>query len=256
MERKVDVATGESVAFSYELAGLGSRFIAVAIDMAIQFGVVIAAVLLLAWFASSSPVHVRKISTPADVKIAQAILEGIAIFAGFLLFFGYFIVFEWRFAGRSPGKRLVGIRVVRDGGFPVDFTAAVIRNVVRMLEFGLGFYSISAISMLLSPRNRRLGDLAAGTIVVRDGATQRTASLPEYDAPDERDDVLTRDLTPAERELVLRYVERRPTLSAAPRAALATQIAGVIRPRLSANFEHLSDDDFLVHVAGSPGNAR
>ena len=94
--------------------------------------------------------------------------SAILAIAAFLLFFGYFIFFEWRFAGRTPGKRLLGIRVVRDGGFPLDFTGAVVRNVVRILEFGLGLLRASAISTLLSPQNRRLGDYAAGTIVVRD----------------------------------------------------------------------------------------
>ena len=105
-----------------------------------------------------------------------AILIALAVLAIFMLFFGYFIAFEWLWNGRTPGKRALGIRVMRDGGFPVDFTSSLIRNVVRILEFGLAFYAISALSTLLSPQNRRLGDFAAGTIVVRDRFADAQAS--------------------------------------------------------------------------------
>jgi uncharacterized RDD family membrane protein YckC len=248
MERTVDVATGESVAFTYELAGLGSRFFAVVVDLAIQIGVALGAGALFLWFAFAS--HARLGGrTHTAVVFAGAVVNGIAVFAIFMLFFGYFIFFEWRFAGRTPGKRLLGLRVVRDGGFPLDFTSAVVRNVVRILEVGIGFYAVSAVAMLLSPFNRRLGDMAAGTIVVRD-ARFELASAPVYDDSfEDSKDALVRDLSAAERDLVRRYVERRANLGSAPRASLAEQIAAGIRPKLGASFEHLGDDELLVYVA-------
>jgi uncharacterized RDD family membrane protein YckC len=247
VERSVDISTGESVAFSYELAGLGSRFIAVALDFTIQISVALAVFLIFAWIAYGLP-NAPPVTLTTATKVATAILEGIIVFAAFLLFFGYFIFFEWLFEGRTPGKRLTGLRVVRDGGFPLDFTSAVVRNVVRILEFGIGFYAISAVATVLSPMNRRLGDMAAGTLVVREGKLERSAVLPVYASEERRDDSLARDLSPAERELVRRYVERRETLKAGPRDALAKRIADGIRPRLAATFAHLSDDDLLVHV--------
>ena len=256
MERRLDVATGESVAFSYELAGLGSRFLALAIDLAIQIGIAFAAVAILAWIGSGVPraSAVKTESDPALTRFVVAVLIGIAVFAAFLLFFGYFIIFEWRWGGRTPGKRMLGIRVVRDGGFPLDFTASVVRNVVRLAELGLGFYAVSAIATVLSPANRRLGDMAAGTIVVRDNRFERlTASglrerLDAADLPD-RDDAVVRDLGEAERDLVRRYAARRETLPVAARVKLAATIAAVVRPKLAASFAHLDDDDLLVHVA-------
>src|SRR6202035_1946388 len=104
---------------------------------------------------------------PSGVKAGSALLTALGVIAGFALFFGYFIAFELLWNGQSPGKRLLGLRVLRDGGFPVDAGASVIRNLVRILEAGLGFYAISAVVTLLSPENKRLGDFAAGTIVVR-----------------------------------------------------------------------------------------
>ncbi|MBV9271246.1 MAG: RDD family protein, partial [Candidatus Eremiobacteraeota bacterium] len=76
--------------------------------------------------------------------------------------------FEALWQGQTPGKKLLGIRAMRDGGIPIDFTSALVRNLIRVGEASLGFYALSAISTLLSPENKRLGDYAAGTIVVRD----------------------------------------------------------------------------------------
>jgi uncharacterized RDD family membrane protein YckC len=247
MERNVDIATGESVAFSYELAGLGSRFLAVFVDTTIQLAVAVIAFLLLLWASFAIPAGAKK---PAPLtEVETGIMIAILVVASFMLFIGYFIIFEWRWNGRTPGKRLLGIRVVRDGGFPVDFTAAVIRNVVRILEASLGYYAISAVATLLSPQNRRLGDMAAGTIVVRDHRYERTTAASLRGDGRERDDPLVRDLSPAERDLVRRYVERRTTLSLAARTAVAAQIASVIRPKLSVSFDHVDDDHLLVHLA-------
>jgi len=251
MERNVEVPTGESVAITYELAGLGSRFLAVFIDMAIQVTIALSVLLFFAWLGSAIPNSSAYKSQPATrdaEKIGEAIAIAVFVFAGFLLFFGYFILFEWRFEGRTPGKRLLGIRVVRDGGFPLDFTAAMVRNIVRILEVALGFYVVSAVSTLLSPLNRRLGDLAAGTIVVREGRFERAhAAPPRVTSSAEVDD--GHDLTAAQRELIRRYVDRRAGLNAASRAAVAAQIAVNVRPHLAASFEFLSDDDLLVHLA-------
>lgn len=247
MDRTIEVTTGESVAFSYELAGLGSRFLAVFIDLVIQVAIAVGGLFLLVWAASAIPsqhLSPREASS-LGAKVGAAIGIALVVFWLFLMFFGYFIIFETLWNGRTPGKRLVGIRVVRDGGFPVDFTSALIRNIVRILEAGLGFYMISAVCALASQQNRRLGDMAAGTIVVRDRRLEGV--LPA--TPTVRDDPLVRDLAPSERDLVRRYVERRDSLSDGPRRALAFRIADIVRPKLAASFDHLDDDALLVHIA-------
>jgi uncharacterized RDD family membrane protein YckC len=173
MERSVDVRTGEAVAIRYELAGLGSRFLAVVVDMLAQFAIVIA--LLIGFgFAASSLARIPFIGS----KNGEAWLIAFLVLLTFLIFFGWFIIFETWWSGRTPGKRALGLRVVRDGGFPIDLGAAVIRNLVRIVELLFGFYLLAAISALISPENKRLGDLAAGTIVVRD----RAEAIPDLDA--------------------------------------------------------------------------
>jgi hypothetical protein len=177
----------------------------------------------------------------------------LVVFAAFMLFFGYFIIFEWRWGGRTPGKRLLGIRVVRDGGFPLDFTSAVVRNVVRIVETALGFYLVSAIVTLLSPENKRLGDMAAGTLVVRDRAL-RTREARSRSSRPRGDDPLVRDLSEPERELDPAF-RRAAAQSLRPeaRTALArSRLPESIRPKLTASYAHLDDDELLVFLAQKP----
>ncbi len=250
MERSVDVATGESVAFTYELAGLGSRFVAVGIDLALQVGVLLLILGGLAVLGSLAP---PSVAPPQLGKLGRAVEIAFVSIALFSIFFGYFIAFEIAWAGRTPGKRLLGLRVVRDGGFPLDATSAVVRNVVRILEVALGFYIVSAIATLVSPRNQRLGDMAAGTVVVRDGRYERSAAsgLAVARRASESDDDVVAALAPAERDLIRRYALRRATLSADARASVASRIAPLVRPKLTASFAHLSDDDLLVHLGAT-----
>jgi len=158
VERALEVRTAEAIAVRYELAGLGSRFLALTLDLAIQAGV--ALVVIVAAEVLSRPLARTLAWAQLDKTVYVAALTLLAL-ATFALFFGYFIVFELVWSGQTPGKRALGIRVVRDEGFPVDLGAAVIRNVVRIAELVLGMYVISALVTLLSPENKRPGDFAA-----------------------------------------------------------------------------------------------
>jgi uncharacterized RDD family membrane protein YckC len=245
LERTLDVATGESVAFRYELAGLGSRFFAVFIDMSIQSAVLVVALIAIGLAATHLP-EAKALAGAKYANVAAAFVAAILWFAVFVLYFGYFILFEWLAGGRTPGKRLIGLRVVRDGGFPLDFTAAVVRNVVRVLEVALGFYVVSAIVALLSAQNRRLGDMAAGTLVVRDARSE--AMLPQS-LRETVDDPLVRDLGEPERELIRRYAARRPHLEPEAVPGVARSIADAVRPKLAASYDHVGDDDLLMYLA-------
>jgi uncharacterized RDD family membrane protein YckC len=240
MERSVDVRTGEAVAIRYELAGLGSRFLAVMVDMIAQFIIVIA--LLIGFgFAASSLSRVPLVGT----KNGEAWLIAFAIVLLFLIFFGWFIIFETWWSGRTPGKRMLGLRVVRDGGFPLDLGAAVIRNLVRIVELFFGFYTLAAISALISPENKRLGDLAAGTIVVRD----RAEAIPDLDAYLARSARAEGGLSDADRLLVERFLARRAALEPSARYRLAAQIAERIRPTLHEPHPELADEPLLEYLA-------
>jgi uncharacterized RDD family membrane protein YckC len=248
MDRSLDVRTPESIAFSYELAGLGSRFLAVTIDTVIQIAVLtllfVGFAYMGAHIASFHDQHVggKTMSERAATNLGIAIV----IFIVFAILFGYFMVFEAFGNGQTPGKKALGIRVVRDGGYPVDFSAALIRNVIRIGELSLGFYAISAACALLSRENKRVGDLAAGTVVVRDGKRSDAAMLqavlnePVYAA--------TGFVTGEERALIHRFIERRDKLDPQRRQAFASQLANRVRDRVPQDLQRLSDEALLERL--------
>ena len=247
MDRTLDVRTPESIAFSYELAGVGSRFLAVAIDLLLQIGLLIALVWGVTLIAPRHGGHTLATLSPLETKFVQNVVAGVFIFVVFTIFFGYFILFEALWNGQTPGKRALGLRVVRDGGYPIDFTASLVRNLIRVGEIMFGFYAISAIAAIFSPENKRLGDMAAGTIVVREAKMQSPASMlreireePVYAA--------TAYATGEERALVKRFLERRDSLDPRRRSELAHDIAERIRPRVPAEMQRLDDEALLERL--------
>lgn len=245
MDRSLDVRTPESIAFSYELAGIGSRALAVMIDLCIQLGILalfIWGIVLLAGAQKGHPVH-----EPAPDRLAYNIIAGIVIFILFAIFFGYFILFEALWNGQTPGKKIMGIRVVRDGGYPIDFSAALVRNLVRVGEWALGGYALSALCALVSPENKRIGDYAAGTIVVRDHAMDAPATLIE-DLREEPSYAATAYLSGEERAIVRRFLERRDTLVPEARERLAHQLAERVRARVPADLARLDDESLLERL--------
>ncbi len=242
MERTVDVRTGEAVAIRYELAGLGSRFLAVTLDLIAQVAILV--VLVVAFVLIAQPLG-KLVPVASKNLTAWAIAFAVAVF--FLIFFGWFIIFETWWSGRTPGKRALGLRVVRDGGFPIDLGAAVIRNLVRVAEVGLGFYTVSAVSALISKENKRLGDFAAGTIVVRD----RADAVPDLDAYLSRPARTDTGLSDEDRVLIERFLARRAMLDPSARVRLATRIAERVRPTLRAQYGNLDDESLLEFLAGA-----
>jgi uncharacterized RDD family membrane protein YckC len=161
-------ATPEGIRLDVVLAGLGSRFAAYAIDFAIQ---------LVAFYAFTEVVsHV--VGSNAD-ETSSLLADG--AFALFVLldFMGYFVIAEMLFHGRSPGKRLAGLRVVLVGGQPVGFLGSLLRNVLRIVDFLPVLNVFGSVLILSTSRNQRLGDLAAGTVVIRERLAAERAVSPQ-----------------------------------------------------------------------------
>lgn len=242
MDRSISVTTPESIAFSYDLAGLGSRFLAVWIDLLIQIAILVAiavGLMLAARGAAAGPARAPAWAESFAIAFFAAVI--------FIVFFGYFILFEALRGGRTPGKQIVGIRVVRDGGYPLDFGSSLVRNLVRVAEVAFGFYAVSAVAALLSKQNKRLGDMAAGTIVVRDERVASLAVLREEAGAGPRPALLTAE----EYAIVDRFVSRRAGLEPGVRGLLAARIADRLRPRLSADLQKLDDEDLLSRLGAS-----
>jgi uncharacterized RDD family membrane protein YckC len=246
MDRNVVVRTPESIAFRYELAGLGSRCLAVCVDLFIQIGML----LLIFWgiyYAAMrvGPSHLK--TAAADENLGRSIAIAFLIFIIFTVFYGYHIVFEAFWNGQTPGKKLLGIRVVRDGGYPLDFGGAFLRNLIRIVEELFGFYLIAAISALLSPENKRLGDYAAGTIVVREGKLVRPSSLRDALAEGEKRS-MGAYLSDAERAVIARFLDRRASLDLHRRFDLAAALAARFRDRAPAELRDLPDEELLERL--------
>lgn len=246
MDRSISVRTPESIAFSYELAGLGSRFLALAFDMFIQLLILIG-ILWAIFFASTHVTPAARV--PVADRTAESIFYAFIIAVFFIVFFGYFIAFEGFWNGQTPGKKLLGVRVVRDGGYPIDIGAAFIRNLVRIGELALGFYAVSAIVSLISAENKRLGDLAAGTIVVRDSRAQSLTAIRQHaqDGTSQHAAMLSDD----EVALIGRFIARRRTMDWQYRRRMASQIAGRVRKRVSTDLQHLDDEELLDRLNSS-----
>lgn len=170
-EESLIIETPERVPLEFALASIGNRFLAVAIDHFIQY----LSIILIAWFfLSIAGYNSNDIADAPDKLFSEAPKWTIAlmIIVLFLVFAGYFIVFEWLWNGQTPGKRLMKLRVIREDGRPLTLWEAIARNLLRICDAVPGFilpvYSIGLIVIFLSNRDQRVGDIFAGTVVVRE----------------------------------------------------------------------------------------
>lgn len=238
MSREITVVTPENVTIDYELAGLGSRAAAQIADLLVQIGLFI--LMGLVWWGLSSLAGGMRTSG-TQLSFLKDIGLALTIIVSFLIFAGYFIFFETTQNGQTLGKKWVGLRVIKEGGAPIDFTSASIRNIIRILEFAVGFYMFSLFFILFSPLYKRLGDYAAGTIVVKERSPGTVNTPKVQPAPirtfvaDTREAALMVDvrlLDKGEIEAVKRFVERRAELQKGVQEYLAIQIAQPIMQRL------------------------
>ena len=174
----LSIATPENVAFGYEVAGIGSRFLAAVVDTLIILALILLVELTLSLIAASFFRDQLLSDSPALVWMAA--IFGLVAFA---LFWGYYIFFEMLWNGQSPGKRWVGLRVIRTDGTPITLAESIVRNLVRIVDFLPAYYGVGVVTMFVNGQSRRLGDLAAGTLVVRDRVAVTLESLAARPAP-------------------------------------------------------------------------
>lgn len=168
---EVRIETPEQIEVSLEIAGIGSRFVAQILDWLIQ-SFIILVILLLASIAAGLLGFVLS----SDKTISMLLIAlMVALIYAFQL--GFDIYFEVRHNGQTPGKKFAGIRVLREGGAPLDFRSACIRNLLSIADFLPAFYLLGGFLVMVSARGQRLGDMAAGTIVVRERATKPPMEL-------------------------------------------------------------------------------
>ena len=171
------IETPERVPLHFALASIGNRFLACAIDHALQAIAIILMVIGFTLIANYSSFGEQVTAAP---KWVQAIL----IVVVFLIFSSYFAFFEWIWNGQTPGKRWLKLRVIREDGRPVTFWEAAVRNLVRTLDMmPAPFYSIGLISVFVSESDQRVGDMVAGTVVVREREAEAPAFAQVFASP-------------------------------------------------------------------------
>src|SRR5437764_978702 len=174
-EESLIIETPERVELEFALASIGNRFLAVALDHFIQY----LSIFLIAWFFLSIAGYSSGDIPDAPGQLfndAPKWVIAVMILVLFLIFSGYFILFEWLWNGQTPGKRLLKLRVIRDDGRPLTLWESIARNLLRICDAVPGFvipiYSVGLIVIFLSDRDQRLGDLFAGTVVIRERADE------------------------------------------------------------------------------------
>lgn len=201
LSQEYTIPTPENVSFGYEVVGIGNRFIATLFDSAILLLLFVAINLLLAFALDLvGAFSTNLLDFAEEIGWSQGFLIAIYTLLQFLLIWGYYIGFEWLWQGQTPGKRWTKIRVVRIDGNPVGFGEVAIRNLVRIIDFLPATYALGLVTMFFSENARRLGDYAAGTIVIKDksmltledvtAVTERKATEPH--PIDEADPLYTR----------------------------------------------------------------
>jgi uncharacterized RDD family membrane protein YckC len=232
MSRADRAITPEAVAVTVDVAGLGSRMIAWLLDTLIQAAIVIP---VLIGFASDG------LAGTVEVVVLSLLV--------FLIIWGYYPLFEWLWHGRTPGKRVQRLRVVRTDGQPAGGAAIMVRNLIRVVDV-IAFPFLAVIAMLVTHRAQRLGDLAAGTMVVRE---HRAPAPQPVELPKRADlpPVDSSGLSEREYDVIRSFLARRTTLDQSARAALAARLATSIRERVGAVPPSLDDESLLEAAARS-----
>ncbi len=245
MKHIQNVTTADHIELEFETVGLASRFGAFAIDILIIVGMLIFLSLVvflpLNWFTLDS---------------ADSTSIAVYLLLSFLLQWGYFVFFETIMRGQTPGKKALGLRVVRDDGIPIRLQESLVRNLLRAADMlPPPMYLVGSLAVLFNSKSRRLGDLAAGTMVVRERfALNKMAKSglwgAEWMARLERGEskrgiVLPRGVISAQQiGIIEQYLARRSGWPENRRVTLATQIATPlyeILDRTPTQSAHLSD---------------
>jgi len=237
---RLEVETADHVVLRYDLAGGGNRGFAALVDFILATLIFIGAFFIFTTFANAIGVQ------------AASPYFGIAVLLTFAVAWSYFILFEWLGNGQTIGKRIFGLRVIADDGAPAGFIAVLVRNLVRVVDFLPGFYGLGLLAIVVSSRSQRLGDLAAGTFVVRAPRPQLDYfSLRTVTPLGAGAQVAVRGLPGEAQRLVREFVAREGKLAPDHRARVARQLAERLRPYATDVDPGLNDVELIRAIARS-----
>jgi uncharacterized RDD family membrane protein YckC len=236
------IETPERVPLHFALASIGNRFLACALDHALQLLTIILMAIAFAVLADFWSFGEELSNAPKWIKAVLIVLV-------FLIISGYFSFFEWLWNGQTPGKRLLKLRVIREDGRPISFWEAAVRNLLRTFDMmPMPFYSIGLISVFLSLSDQRVGDMVAGTVVVREREADAPAFAQVFASP-VSDDALRRAFRPvdfvadvnalseAEIEVVEVFLRRRWELADMARQWMAWRVSLPLMYKLRPTYD-------------------
>ena len=198
-----EVEVPEGITLSLPVAGYVSRALAFIIDLIIRMAILYVGVMIISWLGDFG--------------------QGLILMLAFLIEWFYSVIFEVFWYGQTPGKKVLGIMVINDDGTPVDWSSSIVRNLLRFADFLPFLYAFGVLSMLLTKEFKRLGDLAAGTLVIHKQESANVEQNYEMDglAP-------KTPLTLDEQSAIIAFSERTSQMS----EARANELAGVLGPWL------------------------
>jgi uncharacterized RDD family membrane protein YckC len=240
---KLTIETPEQTSLEFQIAGIGSRFLAMALDTVIQAA--LALILFFGWMLLVFVIPWTKYA------LSEMWIVAIGIFLAFAFYVGYFAFFEAIWNGQTLGKRVVRIRVIKESGRPITPSESVARNLMRIVDQLPVFYGIGMASVVLSRQNKRLGDFVAGTIVVHERTLQDVK--PHWEAAKNSTALKygSERLTPEDFALVESFLNRRYALAPDVRYRMADQIANRIKGKLSIPPAGLPSSEKLLEEIAS-----
>ncbi len=193
---------------------------------------------------------IASVGLSAAAKWSSVWIVALFIISYFLLFWGYFAFFEIIWHGQTPGKRQAKIRVIRENGQAIGVYEALLRNLVRVVDLMPGIYAIGVVSIAVSWQNKRLGDYAAGTVVVHDSSAEDVApSSLELSSASTAAGYQVSALTIEDLQLIETFLQRRFDLPYEVRSDTAKRIAARVRTKLGVEADDSDVETFLIDVA-------
>jgi uncharacterized RDD family membrane protein YckC len=249
----VTIETPEHVELQFVLAGIGARFLAYAMDRLIQACLIVGLVftVVIVVISLERVIPVVETLTGLSKSLGQWLLAAGILLYG-LISLGYFMLFEYLWNGATPGKRALYVRVIRADGRPLSFLDAAVRNILRFLDILGDVYPLGLAVMFVDSRHRRLGDLAAGTLVVVEkpvGKPTLREPVVEPQAADPDVRWVALQMLPEDHLLVSRYLSRREGLDVRHRDTLAQSICHRLYQRADKTLSPTSDPETVLEAA-------
>lgn len=243
---KLTIETPEQTALDFVIAGIGSRFLAIAYDVLIQLLVglvvgILGAIALGVVFASA----------PKAGMWVGALL----LFFYFLLYFGYYAIFEICWNGQTPGKRKVGIRVIKDDGRPLTPAESIGRNLMRIVDWLPFFYGVGIVSAFLTKGTKRLGDLVVGSLVVREASLKELKPIWQTSTVSAMSPVIAGSsplgadrLSPEEFALIESFLSRRSSMDSGLRWRIADEVLRTVHDKLTIPTDQAMSADKILEA--------